>query len=89
MNEATESGHSRTIDDWYREASMTIQWNESAASAAQRLRHEPLDSLTVMADGRVIGQICLADIERCESNGNWLGAVMVHHLMSGPQDARN
>lgn len=89
MNTATDDRHSKSLDDWYREASMTIQWNESAAVAARRFRDDDVPSLTVMADDQAIGQICLTDIERCESNGNWLGAVMVHHLMRRPHDSHN
>ncbi len=66
-----------------------IQWNEPAAIAARRLRHDVATSLTVMADGRPIGQIRLEDIERAENNGNWLGAVLVHHLMRTPEDTCN
>ncbi len=69
--------------------SATIQWNDSAAIAARRLRHGTVGCLTVMADGRPIGQIGLADIERCERNGNWLGSVMVHHVMRGHHDTHN
>jgi hypothetical protein len=71
------------------EGSATIQWNETAAMAARRLRQGRLSSLTVMADGRPIGQIRLADIERCERNGNWLDAVMVHDLVRRPDDTCN
>jgi predicted N-acetyltransferase YhbS len=70
------------------ESSM-IQWNETAAIAARRLRQGTASSLTVMADGRAIGKIRLDDIERAENNGNWLGAVMVHHLMRTPSDSCN
>ena len=69
--------------------STTIQWNETAAIAARRLRHGSETSLTVMTDGRAIGKIHLEDIERAEKNGNWLGAVMVHHLMRAPGDTCN
>jgi predicted transcriptional regulator len=89
MSKATDKRHSKSLDDWYREAAMTIQWNESAAIAARRLRHDTVASLTVMDDDRAIGQIGLADIERCESNGNWLGAVLVHHLMRSPHDSHH
>lgn len=61
--------------------STAIQWNETAAIAARRMRHGVANSLTVMADGRTIGEIRLEDIERAETNGNWLGAVIVHDLM--------
>ena len=71
------------------DGSTTIQWNDSAAVAARRLQHGTVASLTVMADGRPIGQIRLADIERCERNGNWLDAVMVHHLIRQPRDSCN
>lgn len=89
MSKAAEKKHSKSLEDWYREASMTIQWNESAAMAARRFRDDAVPSLTVMADDQVIGQICPSDLERCESNGNWLGAVMVHHLMRRPQDTHH
>lgn len=69
--------------------SRIIQWNESAAIAARRLRQGMASSLTVMADGRPIGRIRLADIERCEKNGNWLDAVLVHHLARRPDDTCN
>lgn len=69
--------------------STTIQWNETAAVAARRLRHGAATSLSVIADGRAIGQIRLEDIERAEKNGNWLGAVMVHDLMRTPGDTCN
>lgn len=71
------------------EGSRTIQWNETAAMAARRLRQGTVRSLTVMADDRVIGQIRLADIERCERNGNWLDAVMIHDLLRRPNDTCN
>ena len=66
-----------------------IQWNDSAAIAARRMRQGVASSLTVVADGRAIGQIRLEDIERAEKNGNWLGAVMVHHLMRNTEDTCN
>jgi hypothetical protein len=69
--------------------STTIQWNDSAAVAARRLRQGTLSSLTVVADGRPIGQVRLADIERCEDNGNWLDAVLVQDLVRPPRDTCN
>ena len=69
--------------------SSRIQWNETAAIAARRLRHNGGTSLTVEADGRAIGEIRLEDIERAEKNGNWLGAVMVHDLMRSFGDSCN
>jgi predicted N-acetyltransferase YhbS len=76
----------RSADD---AQSSMIQWNETAAIAARRLRHDDATSLTVMADGRAIGQIRLEDIERAENNGNWLGAVLVHDLMRSLEDRCN
>lgn len=67
----------------------TIQWNESAAVAAKRLRDGVVASLTVVANGRSIGLIRVQDVERCERNGNWLDAVMVLHLLHTPRDTCN
>jgi predicted transcriptional regulator len=78
---AHERGHEANLS--------MIQWNDSAAIAARRMRQGGASRLTIMADGRAIGQIRLEDIERAEKNGNWLGAVMVHHLMRSTEDTCN
>ncbi len=67
----------------------TIQWNDSAAVAARRLRDGMVASLTFMANGRSIGRVRIQDVESCERNGNWLDAVMVLHLLHKSRDTCN
>lgn len=89
MSAAEVDGSARARTAGRHDERTTIQWNDSAAVAARRLRHGMVTSLTVVSDGRAIGQVRLADIERCERNGNWLDAVMVHDLVRQPQDTCN
>jgi hypothetical protein len=89
MRGTTAKSRERAHPSGHDAASTMIQWNETAAIAACRLRHDGADRLTVMADGRPIGQISLEDIERAEKNGNWLGAVTVRDLMGSLEDSRN
>lgn len=89
MRGATTKSHQPAQPVDHLAESTTIQWNETAAIAARRLRDGSATSLTVMADGRAIGKVRLDDLERAERNGNWLGAVMVHDLMRGFEDSCN
>jgi predicted transcriptional regulator len=89
MRGTTAKGHQTAHLAGHHADPTAIQWNETAAIAARRLRHGGQSCLTVIADGRTIGMIRLEDIERAEKNGNWLGAVMVHHLMRTPSDSCN
>ena len=89
MRGTAAKSHDRAHAPGHDVNSSMIQWNETAAIAARRLRHDGGTSLTVVADGRAIGEIRLEDIERAEKNGNWLGAVLVHDLMRSPTDTCN
>lgn len=55
----------------------TVEWNETLAMAAERLRAARCDSLTVVDGGKRVGTITRQDIERCAAHGNWLDSVLV------------
>lgn len=65
----------------------TVEWNETAAMAAGRMRAADVASLVVLADSGRLGRITLAEIERCRSQGNWLDAVLVRDLVRPPTSA--
>lgn len=55
----------------------TIQWNETVAMAAERMRIARSDTLVVLSGAERLGTIARMDIERCEAQGNWLDSVQV------------
>lgn len=62
----------------------TVEWNETAAMAIGRMRAADVASLVVLGGRGRLGQITLAEIERCRSQGNWLDAVLVRDLVDLP-----